>query len=191
MSDQDPRYEHPPRQMPAQEQIAPAQEQAKRLPWFRLGAGTVGLVVVAAVAFSLLGHGSKPVAASALSRAPLADLIVLGATLNPNQSQGMVNQAEACKLPLSAVQIWHDPNVPDSVVQIKSGGYVSPPIPLTSIPKMVALPYPAPYPTGAGTLTLLGNAQGVELSLSPTASFPNLSGAAPINVLWNTGSPCQ
>lgn len=165
--------------------------EARPFRWFRLGMGGLALVIVSALVFGMMGHGTRPVAASQLAMAPQADLLALAPTLNPAQSQGLEGAAQSCKVPLSTVQIWHDANAVDSTVQIKSGDYISPPIALSNIPKMIALPYPAPYPTGAGTLTVLGNAQGVELSLSPTVSFPDLSGAAPIAVTWNPASPCQ
>jgi hypothetical protein len=187
MSDLDPKDEAPP---PMQVQME-SQNETKPLPWLRLGAGAIGLILVSTLGFSLLDHGGKQAAASQLAIAPQANVVALVGTLDPTQAQALADGAQSCKAPLSTVQIWHDPSAPDSSVQIKSGGYTSPPILLTSAPQTVALPYPAPYATGAGTLTLLGAAKGVDFALSPTLSFATLSGAQPVSVVWTPGNPCQ
>jgi hypothetical protein len=75
------------------------------------------------------------------------------------------------------------------MVRIRSGQYVSPPIKLTPAPQRIAIPYPAPYPTGRGVLTLVGEADQVGFYLTP-GGVHDVKGAYAVNVRWQVRNPC-
>jgi hypothetical protein len=165
------------------------QRQIKAMTgWLALGAGGGALLVGAVL---LIGALARPVVRPALSETTQAQLAAIAVTLDPVQAPDMVQRAQSCQVPLGHVAIWHDPGVSDAPVRVRSGGYTSPSFMLTSTPQVIALPYPAPYATGAGTLTILGSSKGVEMALTPTTAFANVAGAASVNVVWDTGNPCQ
>jgi hypothetical protein len=151
-------------------------------------AAAAAVVVALAVAVT---HHSAPSGPPQLQPAPRAELAALTVTLDPAHATQMAADAQSCKVPMAEVKLWHDAGAADSVIQLRSGGYVSPAFRLTTTPQLIAVPYPAAYSVGAGTFTLLGQAQAVEFSLNPVTAFANLNGAASINVVWTPGNPCQ
>jgi len=151
-----------------------------------LGTGAAAIMLGSWLIFEALRHHP----AAVLAQANPAQLPGLAYTLDADQAQNLEQQAQACKLPLGTVGVWHDPGVPDTPVRIQSGSYISPSVMLTSVPQIVALPYPAPYHAGAGTLSVLGTAKGVELALTPVTRFADFSGAVSVNVTWTVGNPC-
>jgi hypothetical protein len=109
-------------------------------------------------------------------------------TLDPGTSKAAVDDAKNCKAPLGWVTLTQR-NGHGGMVRIRSGQYVSPPIKLTPVPQRVAVPYPAPYPTGRGVLTLLGEADQVGFYLTP-GGIQDVNGAYSINVRWQVRNPC-
>jgi hypothetical protein len=87
--------------------------------------------------------------------------------------------------------MWHDAGVPDSIIRIQSGVYTSPAFHLTARPEMIALPYPAPYPAGAGVITLRGASPAVNVQFAPGLISASLAGTMPLSVFWDTGTPCR
>ncbi len=151
------------------------------------GLGCAGLIVGIAL---ITDRALQPRIVSALSETSQAQIVALEPTLNSGQAQEMTQHALACQIPLANVAIWHDPGVIDAPVRIKSGGYLSPSFMLTDVPEVIAIPYPAPYASGAGTLMIMGDAKDVEVSLTPTVAISNVVGAATVHVVWRTGNPC-
>jgi hypothetical protein len=77
-----------------------------------------------------------------------------------------------------------------STIRIRSGSYVSPYFTVTEATQRIAVPYPAPYGSGAGTFVIEGTAAGAILGLTPTRVLVELPGAQSIPVVWRVGSPC-
>lgn len=137
--------------------------------------------------------GGEPSAGNAEpSLSPLAPTEITAAlpTLDPATSKAAVDDAKSCKAPLAWVTLEKRLGGRGGVVRINSGPYRSPPIRLTDAPQRVAIPYPAPYPTGRGVLSLVGDADEVWFHLSPGWFIQTLNGTASINVHWTPGNPC-
>jgi len=111
-------------------------------------------------------------------------------TLDPATSKTAVDEAKACKAPLGWVTLVKRPGGRGGMVRIRSGSYLSPPFQVTEVPQRVAVPYPAPYPTGRGVLSLVGDADEIWFYLTPGWFVPTLKGTASINVHWTVGNPC-
>ena len=125
-----------------------------------------------------------------LSPLPPSDITPALPTLDPSTSKAAVEDAKNCKAPLAWVTIVQRPGGRGGMVRIRSGSYLSPPIQVTNVPQRIALPYPSPYPTGHGVLSLVGDADEVWFQLNPGWFIPTLKGVASINVHWKVGNPC-
>ncbi|MBV8167557.1 MAG: hypothetical protein JO021_12245 [Alphaproteobacteria bacterium] len=137
--------------------------------------------------------GSAPARGEEPILAPLAPTEIAAAlpTLDPATTKAAVEDAKNCKAPLGSVIVVQRPGArPGGMIRIHSGTYVSPPIQLTNTPQRVALPYPAPYPTGRGVLSVVGDADEVWLNLMPSWFIPSLKGVTSINVHWTVTNPC-
>jgi len=77
-----------------------------------------------------------------------------------------------------------------STLRIRSGSYVSPWFTVTEGMQRIAVPYPAPYGSGAGAFVVEGNASGVILGLTPTKVLVDLPTADSIPVVWRPKTPC-
>src|SRR5262249_3174927 len=154
------------------------------------------LITAGVVALSLapgwIGLGG-PVSTSkeaTLSAVPASDIAAAADTLDPATSQQAVADAKSCKAPIAWATLVRQSGGPDGTIRIRSGTYVSPPFRVTSVPKRVAIPYPAPYPTGHGLLTVVGEGTGVSIFINPVWHIPTLNGAASLNVIWTPQNPC-
>lgn len=125
-----------------------------------------------------------------LEPVPSSSLPRIESTLAPRQAAQLLEEARRCREPLARVAIWHNAGTPGGTISIVSRGYQSPRFPLTTTPSLVALPYPAPYATGRGVLTLVGEANDVILALRPQYINARLSGTVPINVWWTPVEGC-
>ena len=160
------------------------------------GALITAALIAAALAPGLLGTGGSSPAEGSVEPTLSALLPgeIAGAlpTLDPVASQTAVAEAKACKAPLASVVLVRRAGAPASsgMVRIRGGDYLSPPFAVTDVPQRIALPYPAPYPTGRGVLSVIGEASDVWLYLTPGWFTPRLNGPQSINVVWTPGNPC-
>jgi hypothetical protein len=147
--------------------------------------GIAGIVVLPGVV------GDKPPVVGEESTLEVlipADINAALPTLDPGTSKAAVDDAKNCKAPLAWVTLTQR-NGHGGMVRVRSGSYVSPPIKLTPVPQRVAVPYPAPYPTGRGVLTLLGEADQVGFFLTP-GGIHDVNGTYSVNVHWQVRNPC-
>ena len=157
--------------------------------------GIIGGVVIAGIAAGVLWPrvGDKPSAGvgeeSTLEVLVPGDINAALPTLDPGTSKAAVDDAKNCKVPLAWVTLTQRPGGHGGMVRIRSGSYTSPPIKLTPAPQRVAVPYPAPYPTGRGVLTLIGEADQVGFYLTP-GGVHDVNGAYSVNVRWQVRNPC-
>jgi hypothetical protein len=157
--------------------------------------GIVGGLVIAGIAAGVVLPRivvDKPAAVgeeSTLEVLAPADINAALPTLDPGTSKAAVDDAKNCKVPLAWVTLTQRPSGNGGMVRIRSGQYVSPPIKLTPTPQRVAVPYPAPYPTGRGVLTLVGEADKVGFYLTP-GGVHDVNGAYSVNVRWQVRNPC-
>jgi hypothetical protein len=156
-----------------------------------------GLLVVAAIGLVLTkadigfnfggsGSSSQPMVSFVAQR----DISEAAATLTPSAAGALVDDAERCKIPLVSMTIAKGTAAVGSIVRIRSGSYVSPYFTVTEAMQRIAVPYPAPYGSGAGTFIVEGNANGAILGLTPTKTLLDLPGTQSIPVVWRAVSPC-
>lgn len=157
-----------------------------------LGAVVSGGIAAATLAPGPTTGGEPPAGTSEPSLMPLAPADIPAAlpTLDPVTAKAALDDAKSCKAPLAWVTLAKRPGSRGGMVRIASGAYVSPPIQLTDVRQRIATPYPAPYPTGRGVLSLLGDANEVWVQLYPGWFVPTLSGTASVNVHWTPRNPC-
>src|SRR5215471_10174224 len=149
----------------------------------------IGALVTAGIATATVFPGligSKPSgpagdAEPALSALAPTDIAIALPTLDPVTSKAAVDDAKSCKAPLAWVTLVKRPGSRGGMVRIRSGSYLSPPFQLTDAPQRIAIPYPAPYPTGRGVLSLVGDADEVWFYLTPGWFVRTLKGIASIN----------
>lgn len=156
------------------------------------GALVTAGIATAVVLPGLVGGRSGPASGEepTLSQLAPADISAALPTLDPATSKAAVEDAKNCKAPLGWVILKKRPGGRGGMVRIRSGSYLSPPIQVTDTPQRIAIPYPAPYPSGRGVLSLVGDADEVWFYLTPGWFLPTLKGAASINVHWKVGNPC-
>jgi len=170
----------------------------KRGPFRAILITIIGALITGGIATAIVmpdvirGKPSGPAgdAEPILSQLPPNDIATALPTLDPSTSKGAVDDAKACKAPLGWVTLVKRPGGRGGMVRIRSGSYLSPPFQVTDAPQRIAIPYPAPYPTGRGVLSLVGDADEVWFYLTPGWFVPNLKGTASINVHWTVGNPC-
>jgi hypothetical protein len=158
-----------------------------------IGALVTAGIATAVVFPDLIGgkpSGSAGDAEPTLSALAPTDITTALPTLDPATSKAAVEDAKNCKAPLAWVTLVKRPGSRGGMVRISSGTYLSPPFQLTDTPQRIAIPYPTPYPTGRGALSLVGDADEVWFYLTPGWFVETLKGTASINVHWTPGNPC-
>jgi hypothetical protein len=153
---------------------------------------TAGIATAAVFPGLIGGKPSGPAGDAEPTLAALAptDIAIALPTLDPVMSKAAAEDAKSCKAPLAWVTLVKRPGSRGGMVRIISGSYLSPPFQLTDAPQRIAIPYPAPYPTGLGVLSLVGDADEVWFYLTPGWFVQPLKGTASINVHWTPGNPC-
>jgi hypothetical protein len=161
----------------------PSPQQISRRRLLLVGGSVVG---GAAVGATLTGAWSKIGGAEAARMDPIPTAFVpqVRGTLVPEQAAWLVEEASRCRQPLAHVTVWHSPDTRGGAVSIVSGSYQSPRFTLTAAPSLIAVPYPAPYLTGRGVLTLIGEANNIIVALTPRRNIIDFKGSLPIPVWW-------
>jgi hypothetical protein len=148
-----------------------------------------GLLAALLIAFAL-GQSDGASQAGTLAQVAPSEIAQASLTLDLRTAQQVVTDAKSCKAPMAYVTIAKESGARGGVIRIQSGSYVSPPFQVTDAPSRVAIPFPAPYPSGAGAISILGSASGLAVSLTPTWRVDTLNGSAQRNVVWTPGKAC-
>ncbi|KMO10714.1 hypothetical protein [Methylobacterium platani] len=111
-------------------------------------------------------------------------------TAKARQDAGAGQEEGACGVRLAWISLARAPGEPPGSVRILSGGYASPLFPLTETPARVAIPYPAPYETGRGSLTVLESGAAAVVALTPPWRVAVRSGREDRAVTWHP-APCR
>jgi hypothetical protein len=149
-------------------------------------AGVLTGVLVSAAGLRLeTGTGAAP----SLEAVAVDQIDAAIMSLGPQLAAGTIDDARQCKTPLTYVTISAAAGTTANSIRIRSGAYLSPPIAVTPTPRRVAIPYPAPYPTGKGVLIVEGTASGLNVWLTPGQHYTRLDGPAAISVIWAAKSP--
>jgi hypothetical protein len=155
-----------------------------------VGCGVTGAVVIGGVAGTLIGRQNGDADAQELEAVPTAALPGVEATLAPDQAARLMEEARRCREPLARVTLWHSPGTPGGMVSIISGAYHSPRFALSATPSLVAIPYPAPYSSGKGVLSVVGEATDFAIALRPVIMKSDIRGTLLIHVWWTPVGGC-
>jgi hypothetical protein len=143
----------------------------------------VGYVVVSATSVSP-AHGSR------LSAVALDDISAAAETLTFQYAGSLVTDARSCKIPMASVSVAKLPSAQGGVIRIRSGPYLSPRFSLTDQPRRIAVPYPAPFEKGSGTISVEGDLTSVIVGLTPPIKIDRLTGQRELSVWWSPLKPC-
>jgi hypothetical protein len=147
-----------------------------------------GFLTAGAVVLALNGGFIKK--DPTLSLVAPAEFTDASRTLDPASSEQYASRAKECSVPLAQVAIWKTPGASGGAIRIRSGAYISPVFTLTDAPQRVAIPFPAPYASGRGVISVEGTADGAVISVSPAWHINSLVGSASLNVVWTPKDPC-
>ena len=95
-----------------------------------------------------------------------------------------------CEMRLAWVTLARAPGGASPSVRLRSGGYFSPVVAVPETPVRVAIPYPAPYRTGHGSVAVLGVGAGLTVALTPAWIVPANAAAATRDVTWHPAKDC-
>jgi hypothetical protein len=159
-------------------------------PWRQLMVMAAGGLISGGLVVGAFGlvHQSQP-GASGLQMVAATDIDEASLSLDSNVARTAAEEAKQCKMPLAYVTLLVDPGHPAASVRIRSGSYLSPSISVANAPRRVAIPFPAPYASGQGAISIEGTARGLNVWLSPVIRFDALDGARPISVHWTPKTP--
>jgi hypothetical protein len=158
--------------------------------------GIVGLVLTLAAAGFVLsksdigGLGGGDPAQPTLNYVAQSDIGAAATTLTPSAAGALVDDAQRCKIPLVSMTIEKGTAAIGSTIRIRSGSYVSPYFTITEGVQRVAVPYPAPYGAGSGTMVIEGSANGAIVGFTPVRKMIDLPGTQTIPVVWRPVNPC-
>lgn len=100
-------------------------------------------------------------------------------------------RADGCSLPLAWVSVSPVAGQPGVTVRLKSGAYYSPDFKLSDSPVRIAIPYPAPYETGHGTLTALHGGGIATIALHPPWHLSAQDAITTHEVTWHPSKRCK
>lgn len=152
-----------------------------------------GLVAAGAVAGVLLsgsGETAGTAARPALTLVKAAEIDKAAETLPSDEKDKIVAEAKACRAPLGQMRLSKMAADAGGVVRIRAGNYLSPAFNIADGPINIAVPFPAPYETGKGEITVEGAAKDVFVELTPGLKIDTTGGVQRIPVIWNTSKPC-
>lgn len=138
----------------------------------------------------------KPTAPDVSDLAEVEDGAVAGALTTMRLQNSLLEQFQqdkdgGCRRPLAWVSLVAPPGEPPSRIRLISGTYYSPVFEVSATPVRVAIPFPAPYETGRGTLTAIDVGGSATLSLLPSWRVSAQDGKTTRAVTWQPVKSCS
>ena len=163
--------------------------------------GAWAAALIAAISALIAGTLARPEGRAAHRAAPpgisqLAEVAPdeIGAALETlaasPEEMAQLRAREDCRRKLAWVTIAGLPNRPPGRIRLQSGKYISPAFDLTDVPVRVALPYPAPYPAGRGTIAVVGASSDASVALTPPWQVAAQQGFQSREVTWTPAGGC-
>ena len=109
--------------------------------------------------------------------------------MNSAVAKAALDDAKSCRVPLAVITLAAASGT-TSTIRVHSGSYVSPSYVLTDQPQRISIPFPAAYPSGRGVISVEGEAQNLDVALTPTWKINSLAGTAAMNVVWTPKNGC-
>ncbi len=173
----------------SQAEVGSGRDGASSPQWGRLASPVIVGLLAGIIVAATLSPDRSSTEGPDLASVAASQIDAATATLNLETAKDAVADAKSCRVPLASITLAAAPGT-TSNVRVRSGSYLSPPFALTDQPQRIAIPFPAAYPTGRGTLTVEGQASNLAVSLTPTWTVNALSGAAVKNVVWTPKAGC-
>jgi hypothetical protein len=175
-------------------QQTPAVKPARNMAAIIGAAGLVATLAIAGLVAMKSGIGfnfaSGDPAQPTLTYVAQRDIGAAATTLAPSAAGALVADAQACKIPLVSMTIEKGAAPIGSTIRIRSGSYVSPYFTITAQMQRIAVPYPAPYGAGSGTMVVEGSATGAIVGFTPAKVMTDLPGIQSVPVVWRPVNPC-
>jgi hypothetical protein len=157
-----------------------------------------GVVLSAALCWAWLGNVSDRAASATAGVSELSEVNepdVPGALTTMSGSTAFLvqfkDQSSECRRPLAWVSAAVAPGAKASAIRLRSGNYISPVFRLSTKPVRIAIPYPAPYEAGHGSLTIIGATNKVVIALTPPWRPPEGTSPATTEVHWTPLNTCR
>ena len=112
------------------------------------------------------------------------------ASLSPAAQARLKGRAGNCPLNLAWVMVSSATGKPMETIRLISGSYYSPIFKLSEAPVKIAIPYPAPYRTGHGTLTVLHTGGSAMVALRPAWHLSAQDTSTTHEVTWHPEKGC-
>ncbi|WP_147306400.1 hypothetical protein [Methylovirgula sp. 4M-Z18] len=112
-------------------------------------------------------------------------------TLDPNTQSLIGADVKSCRQRLAVITVDKMPATPGGIFRIRSGAYLSPFYTVTEEPQRIAYPFPTPYETGTGDISIEGWVAGTRLYLSPTLGPTAINGKLVIHLRWHVDKSCD
>ena len=176
---------------------APRKQNHRALPG--MGLATVITVISGVICWFWLASGRanplKPVDPNISNLTEVEEREVTGALTTvsaPNAALAQFREGKdgSCRRPLAWVSLVSAPGEPPSRIRLISGTYFSPLFEVSATPVRVALPFPAPYETGHGTLTVIDVGGSATISLLPAWRVSAQDGKTTHAVTWHPVKSC-
>jgi hypothetical protein len=177
---------------------APRRKKEGALPG--IGSAIAIAVISGTVCWFWLGSSGanslKPAAPNVSDLTEVEEREIAGALTTMSLPNAMLAQYRegkdgGCQRPLAWVSVVSAPGEPPSRIRLISGTYYSPIFAVSTTPMRVALPFPAPYEAGQGTLTAIDVGGSATISLLPTWRVSAQDGKATRAVTWHPVKNCS
>jgi hypothetical protein len=96
-----------------------------------------------------------------------------------------------CPLPLAWIAVSPAAGQHGETIRLRSGHYFSPNFVLSDVPVRIAIPYPAPYEIGHGTLTVLHTGGNATVALRPAWHLSSQDTSVTHDVTWHSSQHCK
>jgi hypothetical protein len=136
-----------------------------------------------------LSHGEPPIAT--IEPVATAQFTDAAATLTPDGRQAAEKDERQCHAPIYFITAVTPNNAAGGTVTFHTSSYRSPPFHVGDVPVRIALPNPHPESGGLDPLVVEGDAQGLIVSLFPTATMTPVNGSTSVTVRWPANPPCK
>jgi hypothetical protein len=150
--------------------------------WFWLTSGRANPLKPTAPNVSGLTEVEEPEVGGALTTTSLSNAVL---------AQFREGKDGGCRRPLAWVSLVSAAGEPPSRIRLISGPYYSPTFEVSAVPVRVALPFPAPYETGHGTLTAIDVGGSASISLLPAWRVSAQDGKTTREVTWHPVKSCR
>jgi hypothetical protein len=149
-----------------------------------------GALLVGVLGGWLALSNSKPQAAT-IAQVPVAQFTDAAKTLTPDGQQKAQTEQRQCHAPIYFITAVTPGNAAGGTVTFHTSSYRSPPFHVSDVPVRIAVPNPHPEGGGLDPLVVEGDAQGLIVSLFPTATMTPVNGSAFVTVRWPANPPCK